>query len=274
MTWEESVKELRNNPANHQVIIDNYFDEDIDSSIERFRESEEFKAVIECVNPNTKSVLDIGAGRGMAAYAFAKMGIHATALEPDPSNDVGAGAIRSIASRHQLPIDVVETFGESLPFGDNQFDLVYVRQVLHHANDLETFCKEVYRVLKPGGVFIATREHVLSKDADLDIFLNKHPLHHLYGGEHAYTLKHYTTCLNNAGFQLEQILHPYSSVINFAPISVVEMKNNFAKKLSNFIGETLAMKLLNVTMVYKLLAKVKAHNDHTPGRLYSFVCKK
>lgn len=59
---------------------------------------------------------------------------------------------------------------------------VFARQVLHHARNLEMLCREVSRVLKPHGIFIATREHVISKPEDLARFLKKHPLHQFYGG--------------------------------------------------------------------------------------------
>lgn len=270
MTWEEAVIELRNKPENHQAILDNYFEEDIYASARRFYESEEYKAVEHLIPPGVKNVLDIGAGRGISSYALAKSGLQVSALEPDPSNDIGAGAIRLIANHDQLPIQVVESFGENLPFSDESFDLIYVRQVLHHAQNLEKFCNEIFRVLKPGGMFIATREHVLSNEHDLDAFLNNHLLHQQYGGEHAYTLNHYLHCIRTSGLTITKVLHPYSSVINYAPVTSTEMKNNFLKKLS-FLGNGLASRLINNPIVYSLLTSIKAKTDHTPGRLYSFV---
>jgi ubiquinone/menaquinone biosynthesis C-methylase UbiE len=274
MTWEEAVQELRNNPENKQAILDNYFDADVVIANERFAQSEEFTALLELIPSHTKTILDIGAGRGMATYGFAKNGFETTALEPDPSQDVGAGAIRNLANQFNLPITVVETFGESLPFEDNSFDVVYVRQVLHHANDLAKFCKEVQRVLKPNGVFIATREHVLSSENDLQTFLNNHPLHHLYGGEHAFTLAFYCKCIEDSGMKLTKIIHPYESVINFAPLNAAEMKNNFAKSISKLTGMGLAKLIVSNNFIYKKLVDIKANKDNTPGRVYSFIAKK
>ena len=274
MTWEEAVKELRNNPANQQAIIDNYFDEDIDASVERFSESEEFNAVLKYIPKHAQSVLDVGAGRGMAAFGFAKRNFNVSALEPDPSNDVGAGAIKYLNHKHQLGIEVVENFGETLPFHENAFDVVYVRQVLHHAADLAQFCKEVNRVLKPNGVFIATREHVLSSESDLQAFLAQHPLHHLYGGEHAFTLAFYKQCIIQSELQLVKTLHPYESVINYAPITKVGMRAQFQQGLSKRVGSMLSKMLINIDLVYHLLSQAKANSDNTPGRLYSFIAIK
>jgi len=274
MTWEEAVKELRSKPENKQAILDNYFDVDVETANERFAKSEEFLEILRYVPKQAKTVLDIGAGRGMATYGFAKNGLTATALEPDGSNDVGASAIRTLAKKHNLPVNVVETFGESLPFENNSFDVVYVRQVLHHANDLAQFCKEVYRVLKPNGLFIATREHVINTEADLQIFLNNHPLHSLYGGEHAFTLAFYLKCIKESGMKVTKIIHPYASVINFSPLTKVQMRQNFTKSLSKLVGSFLAKILVNNNFIYKKMVDIKASKDETPGRIYSFIATK
>ncbi|MFA6260424.1 MAG: methyltransferase domain-containing protein [Bacteroidia bacterium] len=271
MTWEEAIQDLRKKPENKQAILDNYFEENLYESADRFLHSEEFKALKKILPANAKTALDIGAGRGISSIALALQGIETTALEPDPSNDVGAGAIKKLAEHFHLKISVIESFGESLPFLNNSFDIVYVRQVLHHAHDLQQFCKEVARVLKPGGTFIATREHVLSNESDLAAFLKNHPLHHLYGGENAFTLAFYTNCIRKAGLKPIKILHPYASELNFAPLSLAEMKLNFTLRLSKFIGQSMATLLINVPAIFKLLTLLKANSDNTPGRLYSFI---
>lgn len=274
MTWEEAIQELRSNPENKQVVLDNYFDASVENANERFANSEEFSELLKYIPKQAKTILDIGAGRGMATYAFAKNGFLATALEPNSSYDVGAGAIRVLAEKHHLPITVVETFGESLPFEDNLFDIVYVRQVLHHANDLEKFCNEVHRVLKPNGTFIATREHVLSYESDLQDFLTSHPLHHLYGGEHAFTLDFYLKCINNSGMKISKIIHPYESVINFAPLSKEQMRNNFTNNLAKLTGGLIAKTLVSFDFIYQKMVDLKASRDNTPGRIYSFIATK
>lgn len=274
MTWEEAIQDLRKKPENQQAILDNYFEENIYTSAERFLNSGEFQALKAYIPTLAKTALDIGAGRGMSSVAFALQGIQTTALEPDPSMDVGAGAIKLLAEHFKLNLKVIESFGESLPFPDNSFDMVYVRQVLHHAHDLSKFCKEVARVLKPGGTFIATREHVLTKNEDLNAFLNSHPLHHLYGGEHAYTLAFYLACMKNAGLSVQHILHPYSSEINYAPITRREMQTNFAARLSNYLGKSLAQFFIRLPLVFRFLSNLKAASDNTPGRLYSFISTK
>ena len=112
-------------------------------------------AVRQLIGTSRGRALDIGSGRGISAYALAKDGWQTTALEPDPSENVGAGAIRQLSAETGIRVSVVENWGEELPFESNSFDLVHCRQVLHHARDLPSLCKEAARVLKPNGTFIA-----------------------------------------------------------------------------------------------------------------------
>lgn len=70
-----------------------------------------------------------------------------------------------------------------VPLVDSSIDIVYARQVLHHAAELERLMSEVARVLRPGGVLMACREHVVDSESQKQAFLNSHPVHRLAGGE-------------------------------------------------------------------------------------------
>lgn len=51
----------------------------------------------------------------------------------------------------------IRTFdGQNIPFDDNSFDNALCTEVLEHAEDPETLIAEIFRVLKPGGVLLAT----------------------------------------------------------------------------------------------------------------------
>lgn len=136
-----------------------FFDDPLLDAAQRFHTSSEWTATRDLIPRPPGHALDVGAGRGIASYALARDGWTVSALEPDPSNLVGAGAIRALSAESGLPIEVEQQWGKSLPFASNSFDVVLCRQVLHHARDLRAFCREVARVLKPGGTVIATRGH-------------------------------------------------------------------------------------------------------------------
>ena len=222
-TWEEAVLWLRAQPDQVELVEACFYDDPLIDAVQRYYATKEWEAVRQLTGPAGGRALDVGAGRGISSYALARDGWQVTALEPDPSDIVGAGAIKQLADATKLPIDVVEEWGETLPFSDASFDLVYGRQVLHHARDLATLCAEMARVLKPGGTFLATRENVIFKDADLAVFLAGHPLHGLYGGENAYRLAEYTGAIKAAGIRLTHVLNPWASDVNLHPRSAADV---------------------------------------------------
>jgi len=271
-TWESAVTWLRNQPEQRQLILDAFYDDPVIDAAERYFRSSEWHAVSRLLQGRTGAALDVGAGRGIASYALAREGFAVTALEPDPSLIVGAGAIRALAAEAALPIHVVEEFSERLPFPDGTFDVVFARAVLHHSRDLELACSEMHRVLRPGGVFIAAREHVISKESDLGQFLDQHPLHHLYGGEHAFVLDRYICALKAAGFYHLEILSPLKSPINLFPYTIDTLRDAVIEKLSEKVpARPLWRAAFGSDPIFKTLLSIAGHFDNRPGRLYSFV---
>ncbi|MCS3928205.1 SAM-dependent methyltransferase [Bradyrhizobium elkanii] len=274
-TWEDAVVWLRDQPNQRQLVLDAYYDDPLIAAAERYFAGDEWQAVSKLLRGRSGRALDVGAGRGIASYALAREGFAVIALEPDPSAIVGAVAIRTLAAEAKLPIEVVEEFSERLPFDDSAFDVVFARAVLHHTRDLDGACREMFRVLRPGGIFIAAREHVISKEADLGQFLDQHPLHHLYGGEHAFLLDRYTGALRAAGFERVEILAPLQSPINLFPYTIDTLRAAVVEKLSRKIpAGPLWRAALGSKAVFTSLLSVAEPFDNRPGRLYSFVCHK
>ncbi|MGN6285702.1 MAG: class I SAM-dependent methyltransferase [Afipia sp.] len=264
MSWEQAVLQLRRDPAQSELVQACFYDDPPDASARRYFESTEW-AALESLLPSSKGdVLDLGAGRGIVAYAFARSGWRVAAAEPDPSDVVGAGAIRELARTTAVSIDVVESSGEKLPFPDGSFDVAHCRAVLHHAKDLPVLCSEVSRVLRPGGLMIATREHVISRESDRPAFFEMHPLHRFYGGENAYRISAYTSAITSAGLKLEKVLNPFETDINLFPGTKQEFKERIARRLS----------LPRAVIVPDVLLRILGQLSNAPGRLYTFVARK
>lgn len=263
ITWEQAVAWLRAQPEQQALVEACFFDDPLLAAAERFWSSTEWRATRALLPTPPGRALDVGAGRGIASYAMARDGWTVSALEPDPSDLVGAGSIRALARDAGLGVEVVQDWGETLPFADGQFDVVLCRQVLHHARHLQELCKEIARVLKPGGTLVATREHVISSPSDLAAFLASHPLHHLYGGEHAFLLAEYHGAIEGAGLNLKQSLNPLASDINLFPMTVDDHRTLLARRLHlpAWIIPDVAMRWVGGRMTF-------------PGRLYSFVAVK
>jgi SAM-dependent methyltransferase len=274
-SWEAAVQWLRSQPNQTELVRAAYYDDPLWEASERYRQSDEWQAIRERMLGRGGSALDIGAGRGIASYALARDGFKVTALEPDPSNLVGAGAIRSLARDAGVPIEVVQEVSERLPFADGSFDVVFARAVLHHTKDLGVACKEFFRVVKPGGLFIAVREHVISRREDLSDFLHAHPLHDLYGGENAFLLNEYTDALRQAGFVIRSVLRPLESPINYFPHTEDSLREELVARLGRLPGSRRMLRsLLAPKPVFSSLLRLLSLVDSRPGRLYSFFCDK
>jgi SAM-dependent methyltransferase len=271
--WEDAVEWLRAQPDQQDLVLNAYYDDPLINAARRYWKSCEWEEVRKFFGPTRGHALDLGAGRGIASYALAREGFDVTALEPDGGRLVGADAIRSLAEECALPITVVQEFSEHLPFDDGEFDMAFARAVLHHTSDLRSACREFFRVLKPGGRLLAVREHVISRKKDLPVFLSRHPLHHRYGGENAFLLSTYLDALSEAGFVIDVVISPLSSVINYAPYTEQSLKDAIVDHLGGALAmQAVFRRALSLPGLWSLASRTLSWVDRRPGRLYSFVC--
>ena len=271
-SWEQAIDVLRADPLHQSLIYDAYLTADLHDNAVRFAASTEFAEVLALVSkyqPNARDILDIPGGNGIATYAFARAGFNITSVEPDPSSSVGRGAIAAVLNAGGLQARIVEAFGEQLPFESASFDIVYVRQGLHHANDLKAMLLEYARVLRPNGILLACREHVVDDyGRSLDRFLSAQVDHQLYGGEHAFTLSDYRAEIDAAGLIMRDELLPYDSPINLHP--------NTAETLHAKILGSRPGRVLNSILPARLVCQLgmwRLRRAQLPGRLYSFIAE-
>ena len=272
MTWEEAVIYFRSLPGNALITRDAYLEEDLIQNVNNFRNSEEWSETIKEISKLLKNrkqvnILDLGAGNGISSISFALHGFNVTALEPDKSATVGCGAIKLLAEYYKLNnISIIEAFGERLPFENEIFDIVYGRQVMHHAKNLKVFVNEASRVLKIGGIFMTVRDHVITNEIDKNKFLIKHPLHKYYGGENAFRFDEYKEAIEKAGLRIKNVIKPSQSAINFSPWSKERIMTVIKDKIGKNFCNTLFINLLWKINLYRL--------EIIPGRLFSFIAIK
>ncbi len=276
LTTEQAILKTMESPEGQKNAFLCYYEWDVGNAYRRFVSSEEWLAVLKLLskyNPPSRNALDLGAGNGIASYALEKAGYLVTALEPDPSELVGYGAMKKFKRDNDLHVFSVSGIGEFLPFKDQSFGLVYCRQVLHHAVDLTIMMKEINRVLLPGGIFVATREHVVDDENSKEVFLKNHPLHKYTHSEGAFSLDEYKRVVKSSGFRLVKLLLSKDSVINFYPNSNAVMHQKFRSAMTNHFG-TLGLSLSKIPVIEQAYNRRRSSEDHYPGRMISFVAKK
>jgi len=287
MTWEETIQEIRTKPEFKDLVRLAYFDSDLDLNIQRFGVSDEFEETLRLIQqyqPNAKTIVDIGSGNGISAINFALKGYKIISIEPDKSDTVGAGAIRILKEKHALDnLTVYDAFAEDIQLPDSSFDVVYVRQAMHHANDLSKFINECVRVLKPGGLLLTTRDHVVFDEKDKERFLRSHPLQSYYGGENAFSPDEYKMAMTTAGASVEKEFKYYDSIINFFPLTTFEVEKlvalynvNLKSKMRKRIGFLANFPFL--IPLYKWFRKIDRNailnEREIPGRMYSYIAIK
>ena len=116
------------------------------------------------LDANTK-LLEIGSGFGTnLAIWLREFGVDGYGVEPtSPGFDAGLVASKILFSANGLdPERILETSGESLPFPDATFDVVYSANVLEHTADPGKVLSEAVRILKPGGILHMEMPNFLS----------------------------------------------------------------------------------------------------------------
>lgn len=104
-----------------------------------------------------KKILMLGCGTGEESILLESFGA-------DPTNIVGIDLSEesiSIAKKSYPILDFVVGDMNNLPFSDESFDFVYSSLAVHYSKTPELVYKEVYRVLKSGGLFLVSLAHPL-----------------------------------------------------------------------------------------------------------------
>jgi SAM-dependent methyltransferase len=274
MTTAEAIQQLRADPDHGELIRDSYLDEDAREAAERFEASAEFDEIRSQLSGQLGGgrVLDLGAGTGIASYALARAGAHVYALEPDPSPVVGRGALERLTVEG---VEILDGVGESIPLADESVDAVYCRQVLHHIQDLEVVAREIRRVLRPGGVFLACREHVVNSPEDLETFLAGHQVHQLAGGEGAYPLEEYLDAMRRGGLEIRRVWGPLDTVVNAFPF--VRSEEELRRFRSEVLGRPLAALGGTAERVPGVRSIVRRRLEpyvSVPGSMWSFLAER
>lgn len=227
--WEEIIDAAQGNPEMQNLLQDAYLHRDLGRSLERYRSSDEFREILLELRthaPNAKRLLDVGGGNGVMSIAFALEGFEVTLVEPSTGGITGVAGARRLLNFAAATIDstlpqrvaILEQALEAFE-SEQKFDIIHCRQVVHHLKDPAVGVKKFYSLLKPGGIALLLREHVIFDEADLQLFLQSHPFQGYSGGEFGYRQDEYSGFLTGAGFESLREYKFADSPINYFPHS-------------------------------------------------------
>ena len=118
---------------------------------------------------NFKDILEVGVGTGVVATKMVQ--IFDSVIGLDSSQEM-------MDSINNPKITTVLGDAHSLPFNSNQFDLIYMRNVVHYLNDAEKCFNEILNCLKPNGYLLFSQvvpfEDSISEEYDWLIGRNIH----------------------------------------------------------------------------------------------------
>ena len=104
-------------------------------------------------NCKGKKVLGLAAGGGQQMAVLSALGADCTLID---ISDLQLEADRTVSEREGYAINILKgDMTEPLPFADNTFDMVINPVSNHYIQDVYPVFAEIYRVLKPGGTFLA-----------------------------------------------------------------------------------------------------------------------
>lgn len=173
----------------------------------------------EVIEQASGRVLEIGAGNGLnfALYDPARVE-HVTATEPDSAMLEYA---RQRTAGARVPVELVRTPVENLPFADESFDSVVVTLVFCSVNDPQRGLSEVRRVLKPGGTLLMV-EHVRAENRLVAAVQHvATPLARLFTGN-CHWNRETGRFVREAGFTIEQRRTVVLSVIPFMVVRALK----------------------------------------------------
>jgi demethylmenaquinone methyltransferase/2-methoxy-6-polyprenyl-1,4-benzoquinol methylase len=118
-------------------------------------------ALVKAQNP--ESILDIATGTGDLAIKMGDSGADKIVGLDLSEGMLDVGRKKISKKKLEGKIEMIQGDSEALPFEDNSFDAVTVAFGVRNFENLEKGLKEIFRVLKPGGIFVVLETSVPTK---------------------------------------------------------------------------------------------------------------
>ncbi|HEY9184166.1 MAG TPA: bifunctional demethylmenaquinone methyltransferase/2-methoxy-6-polyprenyl-1,4-benzoquinol methylase UbiE [Salegentibacter sp.] len=121
------------------------------------------KVIALVASQNPKSILDIATGTGDLAIQMAPIKAERIVGLDLSEGMLKVGRKKIAAKNLDSRIEMIQGDSEALPFDDNTFNAITVAFGVRNFESLEKGLAEIYRVLKPGGIFVVLETSVPTK---------------------------------------------------------------------------------------------------------------
>src|SRR5262245_56104528 len=114
-------------------------------------------------------VVDVGSGVTFFPFSVARLGYKVVCTDIDPlcARDIPLAA--NVLRPSFGSVDFRLLKGDRLPFENNEVDVAYCVSVLEHIPEPQRMVMEIFRVLKPGGLFLLTIDLDLKGDSEIGV---------------------------------------------------------------------------------------------------------
>lgn len=116
----------------------------------RYRAEPYIHSVAQFTRHHGQKLLEVGVGAGTDHLQWARAGAVCHGVD---LTDAAIETTRARLALYGFTSHLQRADAERLPFDDGTFDVAYSWGVVHHSERPEAIVREIWRVLKPGGVF-------------------------------------------------------------------------------------------------------------------------
>lgn len=193
-------------------------------------------------------LLDVGSGKGRFVANAVRYGWQAQGVEPS------AGQVYASQQRYGIEVFAGELAQANFP--DTSFDVVTAWHVLEHIDDPQALVTEIYRILRPGGLFVCEVPNFVSWQARLGqerwfhLDIPRHLVHYSPSG--------LQNLLTRYGFQIIA-LETFS--LESGPIGMIEsllnrlgMPMNWLYRWAKRLEKSSPLRVLQNLLMYMLVA--------------------
>jgi 2-polyprenyl-6-hydroxyphenyl methylase / 3-demethylubiquinone-9 3-methyltransferase len=198
--------------------------------------------------------LDVGCGGGFSCEFMARRGTLVSGIDQSLKCIQAAKAHADISG---FKIDYQQAIAEEIPYRDGTFDVVVCVDVLEHVENVKQVLSEIYRILKPNGLFFFDTINRNFKSKFVMIWMLENILGEIKRGVHDWNKfikpEELTNWLQDAGFQdikikgfdifgeaLKFNLYPYA---NYKKTGILQVKINDDTSIM-YIGKAVKRHLL------------------------------